>query len=131
MNQRHCRQYLATAITLTLMALGSCGAVEARTYYVATTGDDDHAGSETAPLRTVQKAASLARAGDTILLRVGVYPEHVVLRFSGQPGKPIVLKNAPGERPVIQPGERGQRPPGQGILLQAQEGYQKPIGWIT
>ena len=36
-----------------------------------------------------------------------------------------------GERPVIQPGELGKEPPGHGVLLQAQEGYQKPIGWIT
>src|SRR5262249_3037681 len=88
-------------------------------------------GSEAKPLRTIQKAASLARAGDTILLGGGVYREAVVLRFSGREGRPIVLKNVPGERPVIQPGERGERPPGQGLLLQAHEGYQKPIGWIT
>ena len=82
-------------------------------------------------MRTIQKAASLARAGDTILVRGGVYSEPVVLRFSGQKGKPIVLKNYPGERPVIQPGQRGEQPPGHAVLLQAQEGYQNPIGWIT
>jgi len=106
-------------------------AVEARTYYVATSGDDNHSGTEAEPLRTIQKAADLARAGDTILVRDGVYSEAVVLRFSGQKGNPIVLKDYPGERPVIQPGQPGEKPPGQGVLLQAQEGYQKPIGWIT
>jgi len=55
----------------------------------------------------------------------------VVLRFSGQHGRPIVLKNYPGERPVAQPGESGKQPPGHGLLLQSQEGYQQPIGWIT
>jgi hypothetical protein len=54
-----------------------------------------------------------------------------VLRFSGQKGKPIVLKNYPGEQPVIQPGESGKEPRGHGVLLQALAGYQKPIGWIT
>jgi hypothetical protein len=106
-------------------------AAEARTCYVATSGDDNHSGTETRPLRTIQKAASLARAGDTILVRGGVYSEHVVLRFSGREGMPIVLKNYPDERPVIQPDDRGGPPPGHGVLLQAQEGYQKPIGWIT
>ena len=42
-----------------------------------------------------------------------------------------MLKNYPGEHPVIQPGDPGQPPPGHGVLLQAQEGYQEPIGWIT
>jgi hypothetical protein len=114
-----------------MAAFSTPRAVEARTYYVATDGDDNHPGTEAQPLGTVQKAASLARAGDAILVRDGVYSEAVVLRFSGQEGEPIVLKNYPGERPVIQPGEQGQAPPGHGVLLQAQEGYQNPIGWIT
>ena len=42
-----------------------------------------------------------------------------------------MLKNYPGERPVVQPGVRGKQPPGHGLLLQSQEGYQKPIGWIV
>lgn len=33
-------------------------------------------------------------------------------------------------RPVIQPGEPGGGTPDHGVLLQAQEAYQKPIGWI-
>ncbi|MHC4567092.1 MAG: right-handed parallel beta-helix repeat-containing protein [Planctomycetota bacterium] len=103
----------------------------ARTYYVSTGGNDENPGSEARPLRTIQKASDLARAGDTILVHGGVYREAVVLRFSGQEGKPIILRNYPGEQPVIQPGELGRQPPGHGVLLQAQEGYQNPIGWIT
>jgi hypothetical protein len=123
--------YVIIAMIPIMAAFSTPRAVEARTYYVATNGDDNHPGTEAQPLRTVQKAASLARAGDTILVRDGVYPEAVVLRFSGQEGKPMVLKNYPGEHPVIQPGDPGQPPPGHGVLLQAQEGYQNPIGWIT
>jgi len=117
-------------VWVSLLVLTVATAAPADTYYVATGGSDENPGSEAKPLRTIQKAASLARAGDTILVRGGVYREPVVLRFSGQEGKPIVLKNYPGERPVIQPGELGEQPPGHGLLLQAQEGYQKPIGWI-
>jgi len=116
-------------LSLLVMSMGM--AARADSYYVSTKGSDENPGSETKPFRTIQKAASLARAGDTILVRGGVYREAVALRFSGQEGKPIVLKNYAGERPVIQPGERGEQPPGQGLLLQAQEGYQKSIGWIT
>ncbi len=114
-----------------LTAVSIVTVASAKTYHVATDGSDEHPGSRTAPLRTIQKAADAARAGDTILVRGGVYRESVVLRFSGQKGKLIMLKNYPGERPVIQPGERGEQPRGQGVLLQAQEGYQKPIGGIT
>ena len=116
---------------LGLLLMSMATAVFAETYYVATDGSDENPGSKAGPLRTIQKAAGAARAGDTIIVRDGIYRENVVLRFSGRRGSPIVLKNYPGEKPVIQPGERGEQPPGHGVLLQAQEGYQKPIGWIT
>ncbi len=131
MNRTHRCISAVIATILTMAPFLTPRAAEAGTYYVATSGDDNGSGTETQPLRTIQKAASLARAGDTVLVRGGVYSEHVVLRFSGQEGKPVVLKNYPDERPVIQPGERGEQPPGHGVLLQAEEGYQKPIGWIT
>ncbi len=103
----------------------------AAVYHVALDGDDGHDGSKSKPLRTVQRAVDLARPGDTILVRAGVYREAVVLRESGDEGRPIVLKNHPGERPILQPGRPGQAPPGQGIRLQARAGYQRPIGWIV
>ena len=106
------------------------GAAEARTYHVSTSGNDDHAGTEAEPLRTIQKAADRARAGDTILLHGGVYAQTVVLRHSGEEGKPITLTGRKGERAVIRPVEEGQRPPGQAVLLQAEAGYQHAIGWI-
>ncbi|UCG49588.1 MAG: right-handed parallel beta-helix repeat-containing protein, partial [Phycisphaerales bacterium] len=118
-------------VWVSLLVLTAATAARAGTYYVATNGSDKNPGKEAKPLRTIQKAADIARAGDTILVRGGVYREHVVMRFSGQQGRPIVLKNYASERPVIQPGERGKPPPGHGLLLQAEEGYQKPIGWIT
>ncbi len=126
---RRCIHTLGPAIVVMATALAGRVA-DARTYHVATTGSDSQTGDDAQPLRTIQKAADLARAGDVILVRSGVYSEAVVLRFSGKERAPIVLKNLAGERPVIQPGEKGKRPPGHGVLLQAQEGHQKPIGWI-
>ena len=99
--------------------------VQARTIHVATTGNDDHAGSAEAPLATIQKAVSLARAGDTVLVRGGVYKGHVILQFSGEADKPIVLKNAPGEKPVLDGEGRGR------IELKLEHGWRKAIGWIT
>ena len=103
---------------------------EKSTFYVAPTGNDVHPGTEDQPFGTIQKAADTARAGDTIVVRAGVYREAVVMPFSGEAGKPITLKNYPGERPIIQPPERGNKPDGQGISLRAEEGYINPIGWI-
>src|SRR5262245_19506242 len=97
----------------------------ARTFYVATAGDDAGEGTEAKPLRTIQKAASLARAGDTILVREGVYKGHVYLRFSGESNKPIVLKNYPGDHPIFDGEGKGR------IELQSENGWQKAIGWIT
>ena len=98
---------------------------EGRTFFVHADGDDDGAGTAAAPWRTLQKAAGAARAGDTVLVREGVYRGQVFLRFSGEPGRPIVFKNAPGERPVVDGEGRGR------IELQAEAGWRHPIGWVT
>ena len=95
------------------------------TFYVAPSGDDGNSGAIESPLCTVQKAAEIARAGDTVLVRTGVYKGLVLLRFSGEPDKPIVFKNAPGERPVVDGEGRGR------IELQSEQGWRKPIGWVT
>jgi hypothetical protein len=71
------------------------------------------------------KAAEFARAGDTVLVRGGVYRGQVFLRFSGEPDKPIVFRNAPGERPVLDGEGKGR------LELQSEHGWRKPIGWIV
>jgi len=50
----------------------------AATYYVATNGSDANPGSEASPWRTIQMAANMLRAGDTVLIKQGVYQEKVV-----------------------------------------------------
>src|SRR5712691_7809988 len=110
------------AVALAAFAAANAGG---ETYYVATDGDDAHAGTKTAPFHTIQKAAAVAKAGDTVLVRAGVYKGHVYLRISGEPEKPVVFKNYPGERPVVDGEGRGR------IELQSEHGWQKPIGWIT
>jgi hypothetical protein len=92
---------------------------------VAPGGDDANPGTSEWPLRTIQKAAEIARAGDNVLVRGGVYRGHVFLRFSGEPDRPIVFKNAPGDRPVVESEGKGR------IELQAEHGWQKPIGWVV
>ena len=70
--------------------------------YVATNGDDKAAGTLAAPLQTIQAAFNKASAGDTILLREGIYREAVALKNkSGKDGAPITLKAYAGEKPVL------------------------------
>lgn len=54
-----------------------------------------------------------------------MYRGGVVLRFSGEPDKPVVFKAAPGERPVLDVAGRGR------IELQSRESWRRPIGRIV
>ena len=44
-----------------------------RTYYVDPTGNDSNPGTDVSPFSTIQKAASVVSAGDTVIVRDGVY----------------------------------------------------------
>jgi len=60
--------------------------------FVATSGDDGSAGSEGAPLRTIERAIAVAPQGATIVLRDGVYRESVAVN------KPVTLQPYPDEQ---------------------------------
>lgn len=61
----------AVAVVVVCVAANSTAA----TYFVSPDGDDAHSGSRGSPFRTIQKGASVAQAGDTVLVRAGVYLE--------------------------------------------------------
>lgn len=73
------------------------------TFYVSTTGSDSNCGGQTAPFKTIQKAANVARAGNTVLILPGTYSTpQVNLNFSGSPGFPIIFKASnPTNRPIL------------------------------
>lgn len=73
----------------------------AATYYVATNGNDSAAGTFTTPWRTIQKAATTMLAGDTCLIRGGVYREAVVPANSGTAAARITYRAFTGETAVI------------------------------
>ncbi len=54
-----------------------------RIYYVGPTGDDSSPGTFTQPLRSIGAAIARAGAGDTVLVRGGVYQERLSLTQSG------------------------------------------------
>src|SRR5262245_22719946 len=62
-----------------------------KTYYVASNGSDAHAGTPSAPFRTIQKCASVATAGDTCLIGAGTYRETVTPGHSGTAASPITF----------------------------------------
>jgi hypothetical protein len=87
----------ATA-TITLLARPPTG----RLYFVAPNGNDGNPGTKAAPLRHILKAAKLARAGDTVLVRQGVYRELVTPPAAGNATDGfITFESYPGETATI------------------------------
>ena len=84
--------------------------LHATTYYVSQTApnaSDTNPGTEMAPWKSICRAAAdeELRPGDDVLIHSGVYREHVQLKVSGEPGKPITLAAAPGARVVVKGSE--------------------------
>lgn len=76
------------------------------TYFVKPSGDDANTGRKTSPFETINKAASLAIAGDTVIIHGGLYRERVD-PLNGGTGEDarIVYMAAKGEVPVIKGSE--------------------------
>lgn len=72
------------------------------TYYVATNGNDSNPGTLDAPWATVQHAADTVSAGDTVLVRGGVYNEHVGFQASGDTAQGYIsFASYPGEMATL------------------------------
>ena len=77
---------------------------DAATYYLAPTGNDANACTQTAPCFTLQRAWALVAAGDTVYLRGGTYTytkQQGLVGKSGTAGNLIKVWAYPGETPVI------------------------------
>jgi hypothetical protein len=77
-------------------------ATTGRTLYVSKTGSDTASGSETSPYKTLQKAISQLQAGDTLVIREGVYNESADMVASGTVDAYITIR---GEGNVVIDGE--------------------------
>ena len=81
--------------------------VSARELHVSKTGDDSASGSYADPYLTINKAASLARPGDTVTIHDGTYREWVKPARGGtDENKRIIYRAAPGEKVIIKGSER-------------------------
>ena len=59
------------------------------TYFVATSGNDSGPGTNSAPWKSIQKAADAMAAGDTCTVLPGTYDSRVRVYRSGNSGAPI------------------------------------------
>ncbi len=61
------------------------------TYYVSTEGNDESSGTEKQPWRSIQKAAELLVAGDTVVVLPGLYNELISPHNSGTKSAPVTF----------------------------------------
>ncbi len=77
--------------------------VLAKNYYVdVNRGADSNEGTSAQPLKTIKKASQVMTAGDTALIREGVYHEQIIGGNSGLPGKPITYEGVDRDKVVMQ-----------------------------
>jgi parallel beta-helix repeat protein len=80
--------------------VASSEAIPASARYVAPYGDDAAAGTADAPWRTLARAVSAVRPGDTVVLRSGVYGARGTVNLMNRAGTasaPISFRGEPGE----------------------------------
>lgn len=83
-------------------------AVPTRYIWVSTTGNDAAAGTQDAPLRSIQTAIDRATPGTAVMVREGTYTGTVVMPDQGgKPGAPIWLASADGTGAATLVGPKG------------------------
>lgn len=89
---------LITALTFVMM----CSASWAATYYIdGTNGNDTNSGSQSAPWKTIGKANSTLKAGDTVYIKKGTYKETIRPSGSGTKGSYITYAQNGKDEVVI------------------------------
>jgi dienelactone hydrolase len=79
----------------------------AREIHVSKTGNDSASGSEAHAYLTIDKAASVAQPGDTVIVHAGTYREWVKPARGGtDEGNRITYRAAPGEEVLVKGSER-------------------------
>ncbi len=83
--------------------LASCMfGTQAATYYVSPLGKDSDPGTTPGkPLKTLRQALRKTAAGDTVLLKGGIYREQIEQEWPQRSTTPITIKAMPDETPVI------------------------------
>ncbi len=97
---------IAAAIGFLAIVLARSNA-SARDIHVATSGDESGVGSADLPYRTISRAASVAEAGDTVIVHGGTYREWVKPPRGGtREDSRITYRAAPGEEVFVKGSQR-------------------------
>jgi hypothetical protein len=88
-------------LSVFLIFLSACQICAARQIYVHAGSQSRSAdGSEDRPFKTITEGLRVVRAGDTVIVREGVYRESLRMP-GGQPGQPVSIQAAEGERVIL------------------------------
>ncbi|HIW33992.1 MAG TPA: DUF1565 domain-containing protein [Candidatus Paenibacillus intestinavium] len=96
--------FLSVMILFTYLPIGASSTdhFPGKVFYVSTSGSDNNDGSVDAPWRTIQYAADTMKAGETVLVREGIYEEAITITNSGSASAGhITFQAYPGELPII------------------------------
>ena len=127
MHRKLCRLIACLAFAVAISAW-------AETYEVAqrdANASDEATGTREHPWRTISKAAAVAKAGDTVLIRDGIYREAVVVKSSGTAAAPIIFQTAAGADVRLSGADRlvGWQPAAEGPAIYRVPWPHRFIGW--
>jgi parallel beta-helix repeat protein len=88
---------------LLLLSLLINGNAVAAAYYISPNGSDNNPGTESQPFKTIQKAADIVQAGDTVYIMEGTYPGFWIRDKHGTANAWIVFKPYPGHNVISDP----------------------------
>ncbi|GCE15142.1 right-handed parallel beta-helix repeat-containing protein [Tengunoibacter tsumagoiensis] len=90
-------------LTGTFLVMMQTSRAAGAVYYVSTTGNDNNVGTIDQPFASISRAGSVAKAGDRIDVRGGVYAlsDGVLIGTTGSPGALITYEAYPGEQVIL------------------------------
>jgi hypothetical protein len=106
-------RWLIFSLSGTLLFFISGMTSQAATYYTATTGSDSNPGTIEKPFKTIVKGIHSMRAGDTLRIRGGTYPERlhhnerIVFPSGTSWTNAVTIVAYPGETVILRPGSGG------------------------
>lgn len=100
MMMNYFREFFVLSVMIAVITAFS---VHAETYYVSPVGSDENVGSKDAPWQNIQKGCDVLVAGDTLVMRDGVYRITSEIRpaNSGTSDRWITYYVLPGEKAVV------------------------------